>query len=384
MSTEQQPMPVDLAEGAWCWVRFDSLNGPTGWMPARRDGNCMESPGWRTPNVLAYGPQITVGNTAIHPDHEDHVQEIAIRLRRVARAAGRPNCVPDDDTLAVGAIFTVLGSIAGALEGQAAHAQPTPSQALAALIDEADSLGLYAATPPAQPETDRLGPYDAVARAMDMASLLAGSVAMNDTFKSEAYSSRLRSHLVKYMFPNSEEVLRRDLARSHESANSLIEQIGLLNQEVRELKAFRAMVNRHRPEFPSEPDGPRDIWYWQGDHMDHLESMVHTLPIVIRAEQLRELFAANAGAQPAPAWMPIETAPKDGTNVLLYMRESTRSKVREASWATPWDGAPDDQCYWMTPIGPAGRGYIILPSAVSHWMHLPAAPLPDSPQEQEP
>lgn len=126
MNTEQQPMPTNLAEGAWCWVRFgdDGLDSPTGWMPARRDGNCMESPGWRTPNVLAYGPQITIGNTAIHPDHEDHVQEIAIRLRRVARAAGRPNCVPDDDTLAVGAIFTVLGSIAGALES--ARTQPTP------------------------------------------------------------------------------------------------------------------------------------------------------------------------------------------------------------------------------------------------------------------
>lgn len=54
------------------------------------------------------------------PDHADHVPEIAIRLRRLARAAGRPNCVPEDDTLAVGAIFTVLGSIAGAMERSAA------------------------------------------------------------------------------------------------------------------------------------------------------------------------------------------------------------------------------------------------------------------------
>lgn len=87
--------------------------------------------------------------------------------------------------------------------------------------------------------------------------------------------------------------LRRDLARAHDSANDLIVRNKLLQQEVRELKAFRAMVNRYKPEFPSEPDGPRDVWYWQGDHMDHLESMTHTLPVVIRAEQLRELLSAQ-------------------------------------------------------------------------------------------
>lgn len=77
-------------------------------------------------------------------------------------------------------------------------------------------------------------------------------------------------------------------------------------------------------------------------------------------------------------WQPIETAPRNGASVLIYMPEASRQKVREASWATPWDGAPDDQCYWMTPIGPAGRGYTILPVAVTHWMPLPAPPLPDN------
>lgn len=75
-------------------------------------------------------------------------------------------------------------------------------------------------------------------------------------------------------------------------------------------------------------------------------------------------------------WQPIETAPRNGTSVLIYMPEAYRKKVQEAFWATPWDGAPDDQCYWMTPIGPAGRGYTILPVAVTHWMPLPAPPLP--------
>jgi hypothetical protein len=71
----------------------------------------------------------------------------------------------------------------------------------------------------------------------------------------------------------------------------------VLEQHIRELRAFQAMVNRHAPEFPDDPDGPRDVWYWQGDGRDHLESMTHQLPVVIRAEQLRELLAARP-AQP--------------------------------------------------------------------------------------
>lgn len=73
-------------------------------------------------------------------------------------------------------------------------------------------------------------------------------------------------------------------------------------------------------------------------------------------------------------WQPIETAPRDGTTILIYMPEASRLKVREACWATPWEGAPDEQCYWMTPHGPAGRGYTILPMAVTHWMPLPEPP----------
>lgn len=74
-------------------------------------------------------------------------------------------------------------------------------------------------------------------------------------------------------------------------------------------------------------------------------------------------------------WMPIETAPKDGTRVLIYMPESSSRKVQEAYWAQPFEGAEDDQCWWSTPYGPAGRGYTILPKAVTHWMPLPPPPV---------
>lgn len=89
------------------------------------------------------------------------------------------------------------------------------------------------------------------------------------------------------------ENLRRDYARALDTIKGHAAQIGKLEQHIRELRAFQAMVNRYAPEFPVDPDAPRDVWYWQGDGRDHLESMVHQLPVVIRAEQLRQLLAAS-------------------------------------------------------------------------------------------
>lgn len=97
------------------------------------------------------------------------------------------------------------------------------------------------------------------------------------------------------------ENLRRDYARALDTIKGHAAQIGMLEQQVRELRAFRAMVNRHAPEFPAHPDDCRDVWYWQGDGQDHLESMTHQLPVVIRAEQLRELLAAAQAPAVAPS-----------------------------------------------------------------------------------
>lgn len=81
---------------------------------------------------------------------------------------------------------------------------------------------------------------------------------------------------------------------------------------------------------------------------------------------------SQADASPIAAqWLPIETAPKDSTSILIYTPNSRRV-VREAWWAIPYEGSPDG--YWSTPIGPTGRGYTILPEAVTHWMPLPDPP----------
>jgi hypothetical protein len=45
-----------------------------------------------------------------------------------------------------------------------------------------------------------------------------------------------------------------------------------------------------------------ECWHWQGDGTDHPESMVNSLPVVIRADELRALMAPAA---PQPAQQPL-------------------------------------------------------------------------------
>lgn len=73
----------------------------------------------------------------------------------------------------------------------------------------------------------------------------------------------------------------------------------------------------------------------------------------------------------AQMWQPIESAPRDGTPIIVYTPNS-RKQVKEAWWAIPYEGATDG--YWSTPNCSAGRGYIILPESATHWTPLPPAP----------
>lgn len=73
-------------------------------------------------------------------------------------------------------------------------------------------------------------------------------------------------------------------------------------------------------------------------------------------------------------WQPIETAPKDGTHVLIYVPGSRRL-VCEAWWAMPYEAAPAAQCWWQT------ADYRVLPEHAAHWMPLPEPPALSRPQE---
>lgn len=59
-------------------------------------------------------------------------------------------------------------------------------------------------------------------------------------------------------------------------------------------------------------------------------------------------------------WQPIETAPRDGSFVLVC--QSRNGIIRTAHWADTWD-------HWA--IASGAMSYI---SGVTHWMPLPAPP----------
>lgn len=73
---------------------------------------------------------------------------------------------------------------------------------------------------------------------------------------------------------------------------------------------------------------------------------------------------------PADPWQPIETAPKDGTEVMLWLR-SPFDRVEKARWYEPWHN-------WTTgdlPHDPEiGDVYGIGCAVPTHWMPLPKPP----------
>ena len=84
-------------------------------------------------------------------------------------------------------------------------------------------------------------------------------------------------------------------------------------------------------------------------------------------------------------WQPIETAPKDGTPVDLwlvaddsedvefYSPTASKSSGRSADWR--WDHRPPNNPNWY-PLG--GLSYPLEPGInPTHWMHLPEPPEAD-------
>lgn len=81
---------------------------------------------------------------------------------------------------------------------------------------------------------------------------------------------------------------------------------------------------------------------------------------------------------PPAGWKPIETAPKDGTRILMWDAEFTEWKIVQ------WDiGEPSilcgDEKYWVTDSeGPNPDNHIV--ENPKYWMPLPAAPENDDEQ----
>lgn len=86
------------------------------------------------------------------------------------------------------------------------------------------------------------------------------------------------------------------------------------------------------------------------------------------AAELRAMLAAAprhpAVGEPWPTRQPIETAPKDGTSILLI----TAAGIVEAAWAHgSWEQSVIECSY-------AGAGWPVFACQPTHWMPLPPDP----------
>jgi hypothetical protein len=72
---------------------------------------------------------------------------------------------------------------------------------------------------------------------------------------------------------------------------------------------------------------------------------------------------AKAGGKPMSAWQPIETAPKDGTELLLHCEYGS---LVLGAWQE-WEEVTGPKEGWLD----NGEGFTLTPT---HWMPLPAPP----------
>jgi hypothetical protein len=102
--------------------------------------------------------------------------------------------------------------------------------------------------------------------------------------------------------------------------------------------------------------------------------------VLNRAQEI----AAEADAEierlrAALAWQPIETAPKDGRDILLFVDQGKSAGPTAAFWFEPW-GIWHAQCHRGTVSDADAMNddtFGIWPGLATHWMPLP--PAPDAP-----
>ena len=68
-------------------------------------------------------------------------------------------------------------------------------------------------------------------------------------------------------------------------------------------------------------------------------------------------------------WQPIETAPRDGTSVLLAVEWKPKDVVGEAYWDVDME-----EWWWMNTSPSDSTGEFVLPDYILGWRPLPAPP----------
>jgi hypothetical protein len=91
-------------------------------------------------------------------------------------------------------------------------------------------------------------------------------------------------------------------------------------------------------------------------------------------EVMEDLMEFRALSRPVPEWRPIDTAPKDGTRIDVWL---SGGRIPDVYWGLPRHdcgeaGAYCDSC----PVGEGwcdAYGYLTEDEQPTHWMPLPAA-----------
>ena len=81
-------------------------------------------------------------------------------------------------------------------------------------------------------------------------------------------------------------------------------------------------------------------------------------------------LAFEAGAKSRMEWQPIETAPKDGTRILLARCGKNETGADLGVWWACAGWWSDKWNVWFDGVEPSGL------HKPTHWMHLPEAPNP--------
>ena len=117
--------------------------------------------------------------------------------------------------------------------------------------------------------------------------------------------------------------------------------------------------------------------YVNGDEFDNmLDDRVAIIQTSMSSYRRTPLYKTAPITQPAHGWQPITTAPKDGTEVILYgiwageiNGKSIVSSIDIGYWSTGKSDFAGDE-WWLLSTGDAYSCWM----EATHWMPVPGAP----------
>lgn len=144
-------------------------------------------------------------------------------------------------------------------------------------------------------------------------------------------------------------------------------------------KAAKRVAERHRDNWPSETPATQPVTFEFGDAPSDLASLVAAEVMALpwarggdddeQVDRHGDVQGAAerviAASRTSSGWQPVETAPKDGTRVDVWVdwSDGDASRVTDAYW--------NSKC-WQ--LGLYSENQYKLRPRVTHWMHRPPPP----------